>query len=482
MTLRLTPSGQLLLEAGEGRLATAFERGSGPGLLHLGAAEAGRSLPPVLVWWRDFAARYVVALCHQDSPRIPPPSGAELASLVLTAPMMAGAEYLSADVLRHLWDDIAKAVEAAAGADLQAFLKGLNPAWNLVGRVHFNLAENRRDPDFPFAFMATYTSRLSAAARAQHVPLGQALREYAGDRDKLLNLLLPVSRAAESCLWLKTMVEAGEIYHPLRWSPSEAARLLESVPDLEAAGLVVRMPAAWGAPRPPRPKVTATIGTRPPSALGLDGLLDFRMEVTLAGEALDDSELCTLLAGTESLVLLRGQWVEVDRSSLDRQMRRFREAEDLARRGGLSFAEAMRMLAGATIAEDGPPTDSASWSAGRRRPLAGRDATRIAVPRRDRRSSLSEVEGDLAPLSAGGGGVAAPAVGTGAGRLPCRRHGTGQDHPGAWRCCWAQQGPSGQACWWPPLRCWPIGRPKSNASLPSLRPASSIPRRWRRIR
>ena len=90
---------------------------------------------------------------------------------------------------------------AAAGTDLQAFLTALNPAWNLVGRVHFNLAENRRDPDRPFAFLATYTTRLSAQAKAQHVPLGQALREYAGaaNRDKLLSLLLPVQRAAEHC-------------------------------------------------------------------------------------------------------------------------------------------------------------------------------------------------------------------------------------------------------------------------------------------
>jgi hypothetical protein len=65
--------------------------------------------------------------------------------------------------------------------------------------VHFNLAENRRDPDQPFAFRATYTTRLSAQAKAQHVPLGQALREYAGaaNRDKLLSLLPPVQRAAE---------------------------------------------------------------------------------------------------------------------------------------------------------------------------------------------------------------------------------------------------------------------------------------------
>ena len=32
----------------------------------------------------------------------------------------------------------------------------------------------------PFAFLATYTSRLSAHGQAQHFPLGQALREYAG--------------------------------------------------------------------------------------------------------------------------------------------------------------------------------------------------------------------------------------------------------------------------------------------------------------
>ena len=66
--------------------------------------------------------------------------------------------------------------------------------------MHFNLAENRRDAEQPFAFMATYTTRLSAQAKAQHVPLGQALREYAGEsnRDRLLSLLLPVQRAAET--------------------------------------------------------------------------------------------------------------------------------------------------------------------------------------------------------------------------------------------------------------------------------------------
>src|SRR5207247_7942994 len=139
-----------------------------------------------------------------------------------------------------------------------------NPAWNLVGRVHFNLAENRNDERAPFAFMATYTPRLSAHARAQHLPLGQALREYAGaaNRERLLSLLLPVQRATEQCPWLKALVEAGEVFHPLRWTPADAYRLLKDIPALEAAGVVVRVPAAWRVMRPARPQVTATVGGR----------------------------------------------------------------------------------------------------------------------------------------------------------------------------------------------------------------------------
>jgi superfamily II DNA or RNA helicase len=383
-SLRLTPHGHLILEQSadapeldEGvasRLAEAFLRGSGHGLLWLGAAEVGQNLPPLLLWWRGFATRYVGALCLRTSgqdgaavPDIEAPDAADLASLVLTAPMMPCAEYLTQDVLRALWHATAAALAAAlveAKTDLQSFLKGLNPAWNLVGRVHFNLAENRRDADAPFAFLATYSTQLSAQARAQHVPLGQALREYAGaaNREKLLSLLLPVRHAAETCDWLRPMVDAGELFHPLRWTPREAAQLLTSVPDLERAGVVVRMPPAWRANRPPRPQVTGTVGARKPSALGLEGVLDFRMDVTLDGETLSAKEIAALLSGTDSLVLLRGQWVEIDRERLERSIRQFREAEQLAERDGLSFAAAMRMLAGAAVAEEAGDVAVAEWS------------------------------------------------------------------------------------------------------------------------
>ena len=382
--LRLTPHCRLVAEDQEdapdidpriaARLSDAFALGTGRGLVQLGAGEVGQAMPPAFVWWRAFAARYVGAVCLHASgneadaaPAVDPPTSAECASLVLTAPMMTGAEYLTADVLLTLWEEMARDFTGSLTADgrgLQSFLSALNPAWNLVGRVHFNLAENRRDAEQPFAFMATYTTRLSAQAKAQHVPLGQALREYAGaaNKDKLLSLLLPVQRAAEQCGWLKAMVDAGEIFHPLRWGPAEASRFLHSLAELESAGVVVRMPAAWRANRPARPKVTATVGSREPSAVGLDGLLDFQMGVMLDGEPLTDAEVATLLAGTEDLVLLRGQWVEVDRARFERTMEQFRAAEELASRDGLSFAEAMRMLAGASVTGDDPASADADWS------------------------------------------------------------------------------------------------------------------------
>src|SRR6516225_1015272 len=378
----LTPHGRLIVERNEDapaldaelaqRMEGAFTRGSGHGLLALGADEIDVAVPPAFSFWREFTAIYLTGICtrpidpaepHRAHPPTPPKS--ELDQFVLAAPPMTGAEYLSAAVLSDLWQQLDRAfcaelTEAKCG--IEEFLKRRNPAWNLVGRVHFNLAENRKDEAAPFAFLATYTTRLSAHAKAQHLPLGQALREYAGaaNRERLLSLLLPVQRAAESCPWLAAMVDAGEIFHPLRWMPEQAMQLLRDLPQLESAGVVVRMPATWRANRPPRAQVTATVGGKPPSGLGQSALLDFRLEVTLEGEKLTEAEIKELLGKSEGLALVRGRWVEVDAQRLSRMIEHFSEVERKAADQGISFGEAMRMLAGTNVAAYG---DSASGDA-----------------------------------------------------------------------------------------------------------------------
>ncbi len=379
----LTPHGALRLEhivadsglddGVAGRLEPAFARGSGHGLLQLGSAEAGGRLPPELSFWRAFAIRFVAAVCAcgepaaGGAPRVSEPAADDLVALLEEAPPMRGGEYLDSECLAALWRALERALDdelAESGLTIQAFLLSRDSRWRLVGRVHFNLAENRKDSDSPFAFMATYASTLGAQGALRHLGLGHALREYAGAgaKTELLRLLEPVNRASESCAWLKEIVESGEIFHPLRWTPREAMRLLADVETLESAGVVVRMPASWRMNRPSRPSVEATVGSKAPSLLGAQSLLDFKVEVSLDGETLTAEEVELLVASTDGLALLRGKWVEVDHERLKATLERLDAVERLARKEGVSFGRAMRLLAGAEIggAAEVPAAD-ASW-------------------------------------------------------------------------------------------------------------------------
>jgi non-specific serine/threonine protein kinase len=375
----LTPQGHLRLVADNEspalhpdvaeRLAAAFERGAGHGLLALGGREAGALLPPVFAYWRDFAARYITELCAtaaDASSAVAPLDVVTIESLIVDAPPMRGTEYLTASTLIALWEELHIAfqeVRAESKLDLQALLKRWNPAWNLVGRVHFNLAENRKDASMPFAFLATYTAGLSAQGKVRHQPLSAALTEFAGARKKvqLLSLLLPVQRAAEECPWLRAMVDTGEIYQPLRWSADEALRLLHDVPKLEMSGIVLRMPGNWQAGRPPRPRVTAIVGASKPSTLGMEALLDLRKAVTHEGDPLTPPEIEQLLSGVEGLRLIRGRWVEVDAKRLRRVLSRFETIQQASMHSGVPFAEAMRLASGATVDEMAEAAD-AEWS------------------------------------------------------------------------------------------------------------------------
>src|SRR5437867_2043776 len=131
---------------------------------------------------------------------------------------MPGAEYVTRALLEKIWRDLDVALGSellAYRGDVQAYLADRNSVWNVVGRVHFHLAENKRNAEAPFAFLATYTHRISEAARVAHLPLGQALKEYAGaaSRQKLLALLTPIQKAASQSGFLKKRIDSGEIFH-----------------------------------------------------------------------------------------------------------------------------------------------------------------------------------------------------------------------------------------------------------------------------
>ena len=201
------------------------------------------------------------------------------------------------------------------------FLRERAPLWHQVGRVCFHLAENRRDPDYPFAFLATYAPRLTAGARVQYKPLSESLREYAGAKNKkaLIKLLSPVQLAAERSALARELVESGDLYQPLAWTPREAYRFLKEIPLFEESGLLVRVPDWWQ--KRSRPRVGVTIGEKKQNTFGAGAMLDFHVKLALGEEELTEAEWQALMAADEGLVLLKGQWVEVDRDEACRGAR-----------------------------------------------------------------------------------------------------------------------------------------------------------------
>jgi SNF2-related domain/SNF2 Helicase protein/Helicase conserved C-terminal domain len=380
----IAPNGQLRIEEATDSLPIvsaaiaqsfeqAFRQSSAAGLRSLASEAMQQELPPSLAFWRGFARQLFQAVCQLGEggferwAKVSAPPDDQLAQLVADAPPMRGLEYLNVELLRAIWSELGAHVAAEAATVPEgpvAYLRTVNPFWRLLGRVTFHLAENKRDPQRPFAFLATYTHRLSGHARLAHLPLAEALKTYAGAKEiaKLESLLEPVRRAAEHSELARELLESKALFAPQAWTIRQAYRFLKDAPLMEEAGVVVRLPDWWSARRPPRPQVQVQLGARPASAVGLDQLLDFRVEMALDGEPLSADEQRQLLAGTEGLALLRGKWVEVDKQRLQQALDHWKQLQQ-DRTEGLGFIEGMRLLAGAELDEKHAVGDEvAVWS------------------------------------------------------------------------------------------------------------------------
>ena len=383
LELFVTPTGHVSAraEAGEpdrqhARVLRAFDTGSAAGLLALAAARLDTTPLPSVRYWRDFAGRYLSERCRTPAAagealgELAPPT--DLAAAVEQAPPMDGLEYLDAALLARLWDELdaqLRARVAAAGMPLDAWMARHAPAWHALGRVCLHLVENRLDDTHPFAFLVTYAPDVSHAGRVQYQPLGRALEEYAGARNRaaLGALLAPVRRAAEASALLRELFDSGDLFHPLAWTADEAYALLREAPVLEQAGLLLRLPDWWR--QRTRARVSVTLGNQ--STVRFDAGRGLELDVALAvgDERLDAAEWQRLLDADSGLVFLKGRWVEVDAARLREALAHWHEVKRASGESGIAFIEGMRLLAGAprdlaAAALDDPLRDWSALSAG----------------------------------------------------------------------------------------------------------------------
>ncbi|HNV68244.1 MAG TPA: DEAD/DEAH box helicase [Candidatus Ozemobacteraceae bacterium] len=347
------------------RLHESFERGSGHGLFLLGAREARTLLPASLRFWREFAGLFVRQLVRiedlesaRHDPQVAWP-GEEVLRWLETAPPFRGAEYLREPTLRTLWEHMRRAfteiLDAWAGT-VDEYFQTVNPLWNMLGRVCFHLADRKDDDTRPFAFLATYTSGISQHGKPAHLPLSEALKEYAGARDRtaLIRLLATVHRASASSAFLKGIVDSRRIFHPLTWTVAEAYQFLREIPLYEAAGIVCRVPDWWKPGSRSTLAASLEIGSKPASDLGWRGMLDYSLQLCLDGEPLTAEEWRAIKNRQDKLVYLRGRWIEIDTEELNQVLTHFERWQQGRRGTGLSFAEAMRLVSGANLDQDSP--------------------------------------------------------------------------------------------------------------------------------
>ena len=323
------------------------------------AADKSMALPPVYQYWREFGVEYLRDRCKAPSneplQRIDALLSERAQSLVNNAAPMIGGEYLNAELLQRLWtelDDWLLAEVQQHHAGFHVFLKSRAPQWHASGQVYFHLAENRNDPERPFAFMATWLPQQDGGG-SRHQPLATALTHYAekGQKKRLLELLEPIVLASKSSELIEELVDSKAIYKPQAWGIKQAYDFLQQVPLLQQSGVIVRLPDWWA--KRAKPQVQAVLSTANNSVLRTEELLQFNVSAVLDGEPLNPDEWQALMQNDTGLMLLRGQWVEVDPEKLGEAMQHMGALEALADSDGLSFFEGMRLLAGADYAEAG---------------------------------------------------------------------------------------------------------------------------------
>ena len=290
--------------------------------------------------------------------------------LLQSVPFAIGAEYVTADWIKNVFErltDIFRKEIAEYSGTVEMYLTEKNQDLHVPERIFFHLVENKDDSEFPFAFLATYATR-GEDGKVRHVPLQYALTEYKGQRERLLELLSCLNKAAEVSELIAGFMESGELFHPLRLTAQEAYTFLKQIEEIEKTGILCRIPN-WWKKHAAAVSLSVSLGEDRPSLLGFDSILSVQPKLVVDGVPLTQADIRKLLSQTEGLAFLKGKWVEVDHQRLRKLLEQMEE-----NREEITLMDALRMNMGsgeknADNADVGPLVTNGKWLSGLLRKL-----------------------------------------------------------------------------------------------------------------
>jgi SNF2 family DNA or RNA helicase len=342
----ISKSQQLLQKEIYSRFKTDFKSF----LLFLSFLDRSIPLSPSLDYWRFITGTFANKLSHM--PDLETIRGAvtmpledeNIIEMLSRAPLMPGAEYLNAGFLKLVWSmlnaQFQYEISMYEGA-VEDFIHTYSPDVHLVGRIYFHLVENKGQ-DYPFAFLATYSTKPGKQGKSKHLPLKSALMEYGADSEKLLELLSTVHLAAEESDLIADILDSGELFHPLAWDEKEAYRFLKEIPVYDKYGILCRIPNWWKSASSPF-KVNIQLGGKEAPLLGMDAVLDFHVGLFLGDTPITEAEARKLLEETDGLAYIKGRWVAVDSEKLKTTLDAYENARKLMKEKNLSLHEALRL-------------------------------------------------------------------------------------------------------------------------------------------
>lgn len=268
-------------------------------------------------------------------------------NLLSSLPFAPGSENVNSEWIQVLWAKLngcfSYEIKNYSGT-VALYLAEKDEQLKVAERIFFHLVENKNDDAYPFSFLATYSTK-DEKGNIKHAPLKYALTEYKNDRDKILELLSCLNRAAEVSKLIGEFTSSGEMFHPLRLTTNEAWQILRDIPKIEESGIVCRIPDWWKKSRQ-KAKVSVSL-TKKKSLLGLDSILGMEGYLEVDGEKLTKAEIKKMLAMDEGLSLIKGKWVEVDHERLNLLLKEMEKYQ-----GDISMMEALRMSLNSDNADD----------------------------------------------------------------------------------------------------------------------------------
>ncbi|MBN2259945.1 MAG: DEAD/DEAH box helicase [Clostridiales bacterium] len=338
------------IESEYGKWITFFENDKYNALYHLGFIEKENWFSPSLEYLHYISELVIKKLSQQSDIELVRENiqvdlqKDELENLKEMMPFTIGMEYVNEDWLLDIWESLISVFKIEIkkyDATVARYFAEYNSHINVVGRVFFHLVESKKT-DYPFAFMATYSTKPVKSKKTIHTPLKNALEEFKGDEKNLLSLISTVIKAAEKSNFISELLESGELFAPIKLTADEAYIILQEISLYEEAGIMCRVPN-WWRKKNNSVRLTVAVGEKEPSKVGLDALMDFWPSAMVGDEKISEQELRNFLKMAEGLIQYKGKWVEINKNKLEAVLKAFEKIQNLTNDDGISLSEAMRL-------------------------------------------------------------------------------------------------------------------------------------------